>query len=713
MHRLRFSLFWLAVLLPAVAMMAQHVIVVSPRGNDKGKGTVAAPFATLERAVSEARRYAADSVEIRLRGGVYALRQTVEVKECAHLLIAPYGGEKVAVTGSIRLHPSRLKPVTDKTVADRLQAAVRQQIREIDLKGEGCELTGLSPKGFGRAALPSWSELFVDGVPQRIARWPNDTTVAIGKVLCTGDIPRDKKYGIGDPVFEYAEDRPSEWKSVENAWIAGYFAYGYADDLIPIRSIDTQKKTITTAEPTLYGFRSGSPFHRWYALNLVEEIDRPGEYVIDPAKGKMYYYPPEGKIGELQVSCLGTPLFSFIGCRNVTLRGLTLEYSRGMGVYMETSERTQVDSCVVRNLGYVGVCIGRGDLPDGNPTASQHSADMSHPEGVPGVVGNLSSRLYDDRLFDRKAGRYNRVSNCLFYNLGSGGVSLGGGQRATLTAGHNGVENCRFWNFNRIERSYRPGVCIDGVGNRVAHCEIHTAPSMAILLHGNDHLIEYCDIHHVCQEVDDQGAVYYGRDPSELGNRVRYCYFHDLESKHRVSATYHDDGACGMEVTGCLYYKAGTLPVLIGGGHDNIYRNNVFVDVPLAIHIDNRMENWSRSTLDEGGIFEQRLNTVGFDRPPYAAAYPSLPDYWKGQPRVPHGNRVEGNLFYRVKKVLFGESAWAEWSNNYVTVRNPGFKNPDCPVEGFLPDAEVFRQIHGFAPLPFEEMGCRLDLSYD
>lgn len=44
------------------------------------------------------------------------------------------------------------------------------------------------------------------------------------------------------PVFGYQEERPSSWKSVENMWISGYFAHGYADDMICVESIDTIHK---------------------------------------------------------------------------------------------------------------------------------------------------------------------------------------------------------------------------------------------------------------------------------------------------------------------------------------------------------------------------------------------------------------------------------------------------------------------------------------
>lgn len=673
-------------------MAGQRTLFVSPRGADGNDGTFRRPFRSVERALSEAatlRRTDGDTIEIRLRGGVYALRKTVAVSGLSHLTIAPWAGETVSFVGGYPVKADRLRRATDPELQARFRPEVRDRIRVIDARASGIPLTGLMPKGFGRASLPGWSELFIDGRPLTIARWPNDTTVPIGRVHCTGDIPREARYGIGDPVFEYGEARPSEWKSVEGMWIGGYFAHGYADDLIPVRSIDTAARTITAARPTQYGFMTGAPWRRWFALNLPEEIDRPGEYTIDERNGRLYFLPPEGaELQDIYVSTLETPMFAFSDCREVTLRGITLEYSRGMGVYIEQSEGVRIDSCVIRNLGYVGVCIGRGD------TTRQ--------------VGALGGLIYDDILLNRRAGTHNGVSNSTIYRVGAGGVSLGGGDRATLTPAGNYVENCRIHDFNRIEKSYRPGIWIDGVGNRIANCEIFDAPSMAILLHGNDHTVEYCDLHDVCREVDDQGAFYYGRDPSERGNRVRYCYFHDFPTVHRVSATYHDDGACGLEVFGCIYYLAGTIPVLIGGGHDNIYRNNLFIDLPQAIHIDNRMEGWGRGMLDPDGVVDRRLQAVRYTEPPYATAYPKLSSYWEGTPRIPRGNVFEGNLFYQVRKILNGSPAWADWSDNWMTAEDPGWVEPTDPMQGFRPDAPVYRRINHFMPIPFDRIGCRL-----
>lgn len=655
--------------------------------------------------MQEVARYGNDTVDIRLREGIYPLERTVDLRGLKNLTIAPYGRESVSVTGGVSVNPRQIQKVTDPKVRQRLQDSVRNRVCQIDARAAGIPLTGLSAKGFGRPALPAWSELFVDGKPLSVARWPNDSMALIGKVHCTGDIPREMKSGIGDPVFEYTETRPAAWASTEGAWIGGYFAWGYADDMVPLKHLDKEKSTITAGLPTLYGFMSGTSFRRWYALNLLEELDRPGEYVIDQPNGKIYFLPPQAQVGgDVYISVLEGPLFAIEQCHNVAVRGLTFEYSRGMGVYIEESEQVRVDSCTIRNLGYVGVSIGRGDIGSSNNSGSKTTT----PEGAPRLVGTLGERLYDDRLLDRRAGHHNGVSNCHIYQVGSGGVSVGGGQRATLTPAHNYVENCRIHDFNRIERSYRAGVAVDGVGNRISHCEIFDAPSMAVLIYGNDHVVEYCDIHHVCQEIDDQGALYYGRDPSERGLKVRYCYFHDLTSAHRISATYHDDGACGMEVFGCIYYKAGTMPVLIGGGHDNVYRNNIFMDLPLAFHIDNRLQNWAHAMADSGGIFDQRLREVHYDQPPYSTAYPLLAKYWAGDPRFPRGNVVEGNLFFRVKKILNGSLAYAEWCDNWITSEDPGFVDANHPLKGFRPDAPVYRKINGFTPIPFGRIGCSL-----
>lgn len=75
--------------------------------------------------------------------------------------------------------------------------------------------------------------------------------------------------------------------------------------------------------------------------------------------------------------------------------------------------------------------------------------------GVSWLIGSLQNRVGNDPLFGRCAGTYNGVNNSRIYQVGAGGISIGGGDRAMLTPVHNFVENYRIYDFNRMAASYR------------------------------------------------------------------------------------------------------------------------------------------------------------------------------------------------------------------------------------------------------------------
>src|SRR5258708_37181419 len=87
-------------------------------------------------------------------------------------------------------------------------------------------------------------------------------------------------------------------------------------------------------------------------------------------------------------------------------------------------------------------------------------------------------------------------------------------------------------------------------------------------------------------------------------------------------AGYFDDGACGSEVYGNVFYAAGSRTIMGGGGSYNHIFNNVFIDSKLAFHLDDRLSNWAKRSLDSGGVFALRLRQVRDDAPPYPTAHP-------------------------------------------------------------------------------------------
>lgn len=703
----------LAILMVSCTSQPAQIFVATNGSDINGAGSKDKPFASLERARDEIRKLKNEGesdqgFHVNLREGNYyrsepfTLTEEDSGSEEYLVIYAAYNNEKVIIHGGISIPVEKKNNAIAPETARRFQPGVRDKIIEVDLQKEGISDYGeMRPVGFSRPYGPTWAELFVNGEPYKLARWPNDSTVAMGKVLDGGSVPRDGDYSDRGGIFNFDTDRPLNWQSNNDIWISGYFCQGWAEDAVELAEIDKINKTFKTKQASLYGFRSGQKYSCWYVYNILEEVDEPGEYYLDRENGKLYFYPSE-EVQSIELSMLEKPLVSIKGASNVQFKGISFECSRGMGIYMERSQNNLIENCTFKNLGIVAVCMGKGIEP---------FKELRHEgtgEPASEKIGSYMQHRYNNTVFNREAGTNNGIVNCTIFNTGAGGVHLSGGDRQTLEPGNNYIENCTIHDFNRIEKSYRAGVDISGAGNRISHCEIYNAPSMAILMRGNDHLFEYNEIHHVCQEVHDQGALYYGRDPSERGHIVRYNFFHHLTTIHATSAVYHDDGACGMEVYGNVFYKPGKIPVLIGGGHDNPYTNNIFIDAELGIHVDNRNQGWAKNIIEKGGIYEQRLNRVKYNEPPYSTKYPHLANYWEDNPALPKRNPVSKNIFYHVKTPVRYNKDWLPFSDdNWITEENPGFVNEDELNFELKEDAKVFEVIPDFKPIPFSKIGVQ------
>lgn len=654
----------LLVLLPAAVSSCKRTVYIDAgteyvAGAD---GSRAKPYKDFETAFNAVREHMAagnKNVEMVFRGGTYYFRRGYLIDEAmSGLTIKAYDGEEVVFSGGVSI-PVESVSVSENTVpGGKLSVA--------NLKEAGiADFGAIHGTGFGRPFLSSWGEVFVNGKPMRLSRWPDEGTVPMGKVLDPGSVPRDGDYSNRGAVMEYDSLRISSWEPDGDMWISGYFKYGYADDALRIAVLDKDKKTITTDGPTMYGFQSGRKHNQWYAFNIKEETGMPGEYHLDRNTGELVFVSPDKEVEALDFSLLEEPFFDIWQARDVMIDGITFEYSRAVILSLAETENVLVKNCVFRNSGSLAVTVGYGIKPF---EGFRHEGTG---EPVRGLVGSLQQHIYNETTFDRKAGNNNTIDRCGFYNLGAGAVSLGGGDRLTLSPGNNTVSNCLFHDNNRIERSYRPAVHITGVGNKVVNCEMYNAPSMVILLHGNDHVIENNYIHDVCLEVDDQGAFYYGRDASECGNVVRNNLFANIPDNLMTSSVYLDDGAGGLAVEGNIFYKAGFYPILLGGGSDNVITGNIFIGSKTGIHIDNRLQGWAKGQIAEGGIFEVRLRAVDYLGEPYASAYPYLKDYIPHD-GVPKRNLITDNLFAGVERVFDIPSSLEVVGDNKVCDGNAG-----------------------------------------
>jgi hypothetical protein len=691
------SRFWAgaAVVLSLTGLWVTRAdFYIANGGSDANEGSEAKPFLTLERArdaVRELKRSGslpAAGLTVWLREGDFVRTNALELTEADSGSPGPiawrgYREERVRLLGGRKLEG--FKAVTDPEVLRRLDEKARAHLVQFNLRELGITDFGeMKSRGFGRASTPAHCELFYGGRPMTLARWPNEgqweKIAGFPEATGTGD---EHGGNIGDLKggFLYAGERPRHWKNTGDLWVHGYWAWDWANSYERVAELDLDRHFIRTAPPYgLYGFRKGQRFH---FLNVLEELDQPGEWFLDRKQGVLYFWPPEldepQPGSEAVLSLMAEPFVRITGASNILIRGLILEATRGNAVEIRGGASNLVAGCVIRNIGDSGVVI------DG--------------------------------------GRAHGVKDCDIVDTGDGGVSLNGGDRQTLTPCGHFVENCRFQRQGRWSKCYVPAVLLNGVGQRVSHNLIYDHPHAGILFSGNDHLIDFNEIHHIALETGDVGAIYAGRDYSFRGNRIRHNFIHETGGVGMGSmGVYMDDCVSGTEVFGNVFYKV-HWAMFIGGGRDHRVENNLFVDCDPAVRADAR--GLDRSPVWRGMVndyMRKQLTAV----PPslYRERYPAMKslDAYYGAPGEPEitgeafkGVSPEGNVI--VHNVAFGKWFEAGWhaKMEMFDVRD-NFLSADTtlgPSDRFrLPqDSPAFAL--GFKPIPFEEIGLQRNADRD
>ena len=668
-------------------------VYVSKDGLDSSPGTEARPFSTLTRARAALRKLSGKDragSTIWLGGGDYAMTETFELTSKdsgaagAPVTLRAVPGERVRLLGGTTV--SGFEPVRDRAVLQRLAPAARGKVRQLDLKALGLKRLGrMRSRGFGRPITPAHVELFYNGEPMALARWPNAgapepfVRIAGFPEGAGKDDGHGTQLGQLEAGFHYEGDRPQGWAASDDLWVHGYWAYDWANSYERIASIDKDQRHIRTHAPHgLYGIRPGQ---RIYFLNVPEELDEPGEFYVDRRRGMLYFWPPGPlKSAEVTLSLLEKPLIALRRARHVVVRDLTLTATRGHGITITGGSDCLVAGCTIANTGNYGVWISGG---------TDHG-----------------------------------VQACDIYNNGDGGVSLEGGDRHTLEPCRHYVHNCHFHRQARWSRCYVPSVIMSGVGTRVSNNLIHDHPHCPILFTGNGHIVEYNDIHHVCHETGDVGAIYTGRDWTFRDNVIRFNYLHDIHGPGMLGsiAVYLDDCVSGITVFGNIF-KGTQLAAFIGGGRDCVVENNLFIDTHPAVQIDGRglspRDVWQDMVNQ---TMRERLLAMDHHNPPYATRYPELMDIdrWlaagKGVP--PEGNRVRRNIFVSGEWLKIHWEAREElvdvrdnWLSAEPGVGDPGFVNPTRPEKAHFAlrdDALVLRAI-GFQHLPTHRIGLCVD----
>ncbi len=727
---------WLLIslgLFPSLHALERYV---SPQGNDRNPGTLVAPWQTLEGARDAVRAWrkvqpagANEAVTVWLRGGTYSLARPFELTKedggtaNAPVTYAAYQNETVRLTGGRVVPAAAFGPVRHEAALRRLLPESRPHVLEVDLRALGITDFGTHRQfGHGLPVVPAPLEVFWNDTVLPLARYPNTGAIAIGPIVEPGSMPRTGDYSNRGGRFKYTDPRHARWVGVPDVWLQGYFNHGFADDKIRIAAIDPAKEEVTLASPHLYALGSGQNYNQYVALNLLEELDAPGEWYVEAAAGRLYLWPPgDVAAARVSVSVVEQALVALDQVSFCTLRGLIIEEGRALGLSIEGGSDNRIVDCTVRNVGTAGIMLGQG----ARQTFPHITADDYTGVAVSREIGSFHSHLYLDTVWERDAGERHVIQGCEVYNTGSGGIFLGGGSKKRLEPGHNTVTDCRIHDFSRRNKMGASGVMVDGCGQRVVHNEIYNADQHAIFVHGNEHRFEFNHIHHVALNSNDVSAWYLGRDPSDQGNVVRWNFFHDVGRPDRkwMMGVYCDDATAGVLVEGNVFYRVASFgTVYSNGGHDIVVRNNIFIEgYGPAYQLKSMWYDFGQESIPyyfgEKGIYTKRLTrAVDIRQPPYSERYPLLKDWLDllpdGKTYVgmrPMRNVFDGNVLVKHEETvrLVGKHAQTEFGENFMTQKDPGFVDAAKLNFQLKDDSVVYRELPGFKKIPFEQIGPR------
>ena len=592
------------------------VIYVAPNGNDTWSGKLSSPnssktngpFATLKRARAEVRKGLAEGLHpfVQIRSGIYRFDSTLRLDyrdsgtPGRPVIWSAYPGETVRCTGGITVRG--FQPVRDAGVLMRLRSGARDSVLVTDLRAQGVSDFGVPPDRMN---------VFFRGSRMPVARFPNRGWLTIagvplieGHILNPGD-PKVIKNGLPagrhSGMFTYEGNRPSGWAHQTDIWMHGYWVWDWRDGYQKVEHIDTASHTVYPQPPHhYYGYQKGQ---RYCFLNVLEELDSPGEWVVDPDRGLLYIWPPF-PIGrdDVTVSMLKEPMVLLDDASNIRFQGLIFESSRACAFKIRGGSDNTIAGCTIRN------------------------------------IDNDTSVIID-------GGKKNGIRSCDIHDVGSTGIRIVGGDRRTLTPAGNYAVNNHIYRYGGILQAFNGGIFVQGVGDTVSHNRIHDAPFSGIQYYGNDHLIEYNELYDLAHESGDVGGINTGADYSEMGTIIRYNYIHDIHGigEGGCRGVYLDLPGSNTTIFGNIIANV-DIGVFFNSGRDNVVENNVFFNCHPSVGI----YVWPfKEYFHPGGAWKiyEKLQDIRYTDPPYSTHYPILTHYLDSVALgMPYGHRVAHNV---------------------------------------------------------------------
>ncbi len=547
----------LFIILVSGSSLAQTNIYISLQGNDEWSGRVSmpnetktdGPYRTFKKTFAEIARikkttgYPPKGINVIIREGKYHITSPLVIDdavggtESSPLSIFPFNNETVILTGATEI--PNFNHVRDKSILSKLDADVRDSVLVADM--------GAYTDSFGSIdSISTRFDLLFKGEQMNLSRYPKtgfldffDTSA----IIANGALRYKLKIKHDSHI--------SKWDRDTNIYAFGYWSDDWYSTYQRVFIIDANQNYVTVTGNPPFGYSPKSKFthlvQRFYLVNILSEVNRPGDYYFNRAERKIYFYPPSNLTEYPEFSNI-KEVFKLHVCKNINLSGIIIE-GASIGVIIEKSSNCTVTNCKIRNVTAYNLFIDR-------------SQDIT-------------------------------ISNNDIYNSSSQGIHLDDcGDRVALKGNNIKIIDNTIHDLHKQFNANRGGVVLQNcVGTYVKNNTIYNSPTSGIFVVGNDNVIEYNELYNVAYEIQDVGGIYTWGDITSQGNIIRYNYIHDVQSiyrhqkpelNHRSEAIHLDGYSSGWLVYGNIFNKCGT-GVLVEGGSDNAIKNNIFYKCAYGI----------------------------------------------------------------------------------------------------------------------------------
>ncbi len=689
-------------------------LFVSATGSDRWSGTLAAPnadgsdgpFATLTRArdaVRKLKKQKTTDILVLVREGTYQLENTVVFgledsgTGDATVTYAAYPGETPVFSSGREIEG--FKRVIDKLPG--LPAAAQGNIWAADVSRRFDTLydaAGLLPRARSAGFIPL----------------PGGT--------------RD--------TLHFPEGRLKNWPNVEDVEIVVRPHHAWIVNVLPLASVDERAQIARTAIDATYAINQLhflKETESCWVENVLEELDEPGEWVLNTKQRKLYLWPRgESPVVAPQL----TELIRIEGeidkmgpkdvpVRNLCFRGLTFMHGEryllsaddaGLQhdwdmldkanslVRLRGAENCTIEQCHFTHSGSGAI---RVDLH-----GQQNNISGNHIE----YMGGAGILLCGYGPGNKDVNRHNLVCNNHIHHTGriyshSPGIMV-------WQSGENRVAN------NLIHHTPYTGIIISGcltgfftkrgreLGRTIRRHEIGRLPAKPQLedvrpyLHTHDNRIEYNEIHHVMEMLGDGNAIYIRG--AGAGNVIRRNYVHHLVTPmHMQCAIRTDGGQRDTLIAENLIYRCTSQGIILK--LNNRCENNIVADIiapPRAYYLAVREGPITGATIKRNIFYSSSTTCTFIDELPAGNGQATEDRRGRGLARSKDAD-TDYNIYYCSADPELGramlEKQQSDGVDSHSRAVDPLFVDPENGDFRFKPGSPAPKM--GIVPIDLSRVG--------